>query len=165
MTSKSDAAPPRLPAALGGSGERSSEERGQFLPWRIVVHFSNWPDEDLIRLDPDGRVMHDAFINSVKEADFVRNGTAKGIMSLSKEDSDGLWNSVQERMFVIFLPLFPLILLNFYNPSCQNSGIHINHITILSIWISNMFTRGLLISSNLRPDQMTSKPTNGSPRF
>lgn len=60
------------------------------------MHFSDWPLEDLVRLDPDGMVMNDAFINSVKEADFLRNGTAKGIMSLSKEDSAGLWKSVEE---------------------------------------------------------------------
>jgi autophagy-related protein 5 len=66
------------------------------LPWRLTVHFSDWPLEDLVRLDPDGMVMNDAFINSVKEADFLRNGTAKGIMSLSKEDSAGLWKSVEE---------------------------------------------------------------------
>ncbi|KAE8150775.1 autophagy protein Apg5-domain-containing protein [Aspergillus avenaceus] len=65
------------------------------LPWRLTVHFSDWPDEELVRLDADGMVMNDAFINSVKEADFLRNGTAKGIMSLSKEDSSGLWKSVQ----------------------------------------------------------------------
>ncbi|KAA8647457.1 hypothetical protein EYZ11_004853 [Aspergillus tanneri] len=66
------------------------------LPWRLTVHFSDWPDEELVRLDADGMVMHDAFINSVKEADFLRNGTAKGIMSLSKEDSSGLWKAVQD---------------------------------------------------------------------
>lgn len=66
------------------------------LPWCLTVHFSNWPDEELVRLDADGMVMNDAFINSVKEADFLRNGTAKGIMSLSKEDSSGLWKSVQD---------------------------------------------------------------------
>ncbi|GAB1202157.1 autophagy protein 5 [Aspergillus pseudonomiae] len=66
------------------------------LPWRLVVHFSDWPDEELVRLDAEGMVMNDAFINSVKEADFLRNGTAKGIMSLSKEDSSGLWKSVQD---------------------------------------------------------------------
>lgn len=60
------------------------------------MHFSDWPDEELVRLDADGMVMHDAFINSVKEADFMRNGTAKGIMTLSKEDSSGLWKSVQD---------------------------------------------------------------------
>lgn len=60
------------------------------------MHYSDWPDEELVRLDAEGVVMNDAFINSVKEADFLRNGTAKGIMSLSKEDSSGLWNSVHE---------------------------------------------------------------------
>lgn len=66
------------------------------LPWRLTLHFSDWPDEELVRLDGDGMVMNDAFINSVKEADFLRNGTAKGIMSLSKEDSSGLWRAVEE---------------------------------------------------------------------
>lgn len=66
------------------------------LPWRLTVHFSDWPDEELVRLDAEGMVMNDAFINSVKEADFLRNGTAKGIMSLSKEDSAGLWDAVQD---------------------------------------------------------------------
>ncbi|KAE8365452.1 autophagy protein 5 [Aspergillus caelatus] len=75
------------------------------LPWRLVVHFSDWPDEELVRLDADGMVMNDAFINSVKEADFLRNGTAKGIMSLSKEDSSGLWKSVQD----VELPSFQRI--------------------------------------------------------
>src|SRR5436305_675900 len=31
------------------------------------------------------------------QADFSRNGTAKGIMSLSKSDSTALWHSVQTR--------------------------------------------------------------------
>lgn len=65
------------------------------FPWRLTVHFSDWPVEDLVRLDAHGMVMTDAFINSVKEADFLRNGTAKGIMSLSKEDSSGLWKAVE----------------------------------------------------------------------
>lgn len=66
------------------------------LPWRLTVHFSDWPDEELVRLDAEGMVMNDAFINSVKEADFLRNGTAKGIMSLSMEDSAGLWDAVRD---------------------------------------------------------------------
>lgn len=54
------------------------------LPWRLEV--GNGPLFDI----------HDTYINSVKEADFVRNGTAKGIMSMSKENSTQLWNSVQD---------------------------------------------------------------------
>lgn len=67
------------------------------LPWKIVLHFTEWPEEQLVQLDGEGKVLHDAFINSVKEADFIRNGTAKGIMSLSKDDSTQLWRAVEER--------------------------------------------------------------------
>lgn len=66
------------------------------LPWRLTLHFADWPDEDLVRLDAEGLVMHDAFINSVKEADSLRYRDAKGIMSLSKEDSAGLWTAIQD---------------------------------------------------------------------
>lgn len=84
------------PATKSGNRNDGSPEDGSQLPWRLTVHFSDWPVEDLVRLDADGMVMNDAFINSVKEADFLRNGTAKGIMSLSKEDSSGLWRAVED---------------------------------------------------------------------
>ncbi|GKZ69192.1 autophagy protein 5 [Aspergillus niger] len=85
------------PASKGGAeNDLVSTTDEDPLPWRLVVHFSDWPDEELVRLDADGIVMHDAFINSVKEADFLRNGTAKGIMTLSREDSAGLWESVRD---------------------------------------------------------------------
>ncbi|KAL9633589.1 MAG: hypothetical protein Q9164_004609 [Protoblastenia rupestris] len=74
----------------------NEDSEGQ-LPWRLTIHFTNWPEQALVRPDAEGEALHDAFINSVKEADFLRNGTAKGIMSLSKEDSTTLWNAVQER--------------------------------------------------------------------
>ena len=77
--------------------DTSKERTGTQQPWRLTVHFTDWPEQVLVRPDAEGKVLHDAFINNVKEADFLRNGTAKGIMSLSKEDSTALWNSVQER--------------------------------------------------------------------
>ncbi|KAJ5095893.1 hypothetical protein NUU61_005249 [Penicillium alfredii] len=83
------------PASKTSTRGDDSPEAESALPWRLTVHFSDWPDEDLVRLDADGMVMNDAFINSVKEADFLRNGTAKGIMSLSKEDTFGLWKAVE----------------------------------------------------------------------
>lgn len=67
------------------------------MAWRLVIHYSDFPDNQLIQLDPDGRAMLDAYINAVKEADFVRNGTARTVMSLSKEDSDNLWQAVESR--------------------------------------------------------------------
>ena len=74
------------------------------LPWKLTLHFSEWPDDHLVRLDGEGKVLHDAFINSVKEADFLRNGTAKGIMTLSKSDSTHLWKSVEDRK--CYAPIF-----------------------------------------------------------
>ncbi|KAF9893580.1 hypothetical protein FE257_010892 [Aspergillus nanangensis] len=98
------------PASKGSGGNSddanwAADSTDDPLPWQLTVHFSDWPDEELVRLDADGMVMNDAFINSVKEADFLRNGTAKGIMSLSKEDSSGLWRSVQD----VDLPSFQRI--------------------------------------------------------
>ena len=75
-----------------------SDDTEEQLPWRLTLHFADWPEQSLVRPDAEGKVLHDAFINNVKEADFLRNGTAKGIMSLSKDDSTKLWNAVQERM-------------------------------------------------------------------
>lgn len=83
------------PATRSNTPNPDGQDDESPLSWRLTVHFRGWPIEDLVRLDPDGMVMNDAFINSVKEADFLRNGTAKGIMSLSKEDSSGLWKAVE----------------------------------------------------------------------
>ncbi|KAI9744002.1 MAG: autophagy protein 5 [Claussenomyces sp. TS43310] len=60
------------------------------LPWRLAL--GHGPLFDI----------HDTFMNSVKEADFLRNGTAKGIMSMSKEDSKQLWNAVQDNDLASF---------------------------------------------------------------
>ena len=84
------------------SDESGEDEDHTQLPWRLTVHFTEWPEQSLVRPDAEGKVLHDAYINAVKEADFLRNGTAKGIMSLSKEDSTALWNAVQERELVDF---------------------------------------------------------------
>ena len=62
------------------------------------MHFHSFPSTLLVRLDKEGRVWEDSWVNAVKEADFLRSGTGKGIMSLSKSDSDKLWDSVRECM-------------------------------------------------------------------
>jgi autophagy-related protein 5 len=56
---------PEPSQSSGQIGEETS-----VLPWRLTVHFTDWPDDQLVKLDEEGKVMHDAFINSVKEARF-----------------------------------------------------------------------------------------------
>ncbi|KAI1178101.1 autophagy protein Apg5-domain-containing protein [Nemania sp. FL0916] len=60
------------------------------LPWRLVVG-------DGVSWD-----IGDTFLNSAKEADFVRNGNAQQIMSLSKENTTALWNAVQDNDYASF---------------------------------------------------------------
>ena len=63
------------------------------------MHFKAPPDlPDVSKptiINPDPLVLHDSFINSVKEADFLRSGTARPIMSLSATDSKALWSTAQ----------------------------------------------------------------------
>ena len=73
--------------------------------WNLVVHFSGWPDQ-LIPHDQFNKTPEDAFFQSVKEADYLRNGTAKTILALSKEDSDNLWRSVREHDSSTYFPLY-----------------------------------------------------------
>ncbi|KAI0845981.1 autophagy protein Apg5-domain-containing protein [Daldinia vernicosa] len=60
------------------------------LPWRLTV-------ADGLSWD-----IGDTFLNSAKEADFIRNGNAHQIMSLSKEHTTALWNAVQDNDYASF---------------------------------------------------------------
>ena len=73
----------------------------QPLPWKLVVHYSELPSEQLYPLDAEGGAMRDSFVNAVKEADFIRNGSARTVMGMSKEDSENLWKSVETRMLFV----------------------------------------------------------------
>ncbi|KAK5417051.1 Autophagy protein 5 [Exophiala xenobiotica] len=65
------------------------------LPFKLTLHFQPDPEKPTL---PDATpvVLHDSFINSVKEADFLRSGTAKPIMTLSAQESKALWTSTQQ---------------------------------------------------------------------
>ena len=87
-----------VPANPPSKGSRDAESPPPTsLRWRLLLHVSEFPDDQLVRLDDGGRVLHDSFVNSVKEADFLRNGTAKAIMTMSRQDSTQLWEAVEKR--------------------------------------------------------------------
>lgn len=93
----SGAAPALPPSDKYGSGGNTQSSAAS-LPWRLIVHYSDFPSDQLVQLDEEGKALHDSFINSVKEADFLRNGTGKAIMKLSKDDSTALWEAVRNSM-------------------------------------------------------------------
>lgn len=79
-------------------GEAGALELPETIPWKLTLHYTEYPFDQLFQIDDQGKVLLDAFINSVKEADFIRNGSAKTVMGLSKNDSDALWKAVETRM-------------------------------------------------------------------
>ncbi|KAK7522255.1 autophagy protein 5 [Phyllosticta citriasiana] len=91
-----DALPSKPSPASPTSSSSGSSSTGPSapLPWRLTLHYAAHP-ATLLPLDAELKSQHDAFINGVKEADFLRNGTAKAVMSLSKDSSDALWRAVQ----------------------------------------------------------------------
>jgi autophagy-related protein 5 len=88
--------------AFSNDHDSNSIRSANNLPWKLELHFSDFPADILLPLDPSGKIHHDAYINSVKEADFLRNGSAKIMMSLGKDDSNALWRSVQEHNIALF---------------------------------------------------------------
>ncbi|KAK6429865.1 Autophagy protein 5, partial [Oleoguttula sp. CCFEE 5521] len=74
-----------------GGADGNKEGR---LPWRVTVHYSEFPDNQLWRQDLEGNTSKDSFNNAVKEADFLRNGSARTMMGMSKADQEDLWRSV-----------------------------------------------------------------------
>lgn len=73
-------------AAQAGHGEKSKEENDiEVLPWRLVVHFTEWPEDQLVKLDAERKVLQDAFINGVKEVDYFSRGTSTKLIESSRQ--------------------------------------------------------------------------------
>ncbi len=69
-------AEPNYSAGLAQNQEQKVKSEGESLnydsvggclPWKLIVHFTEWPEDHLIGLDAEGRIVQDAFVNSVKE--------------------------------------------------------------------------------------------------
>ncbi|KAH0346991.1 autophagy protein 5, partial [Aureobasidium melanogenum] len=83
-------------AAPANPEDDGTEDLEELLPWKLVLRYSEFPDEQLMGLDAEGKVLRDCFVNAVKEADVIRNGKGNVYMGLSKDDSDNLWQAVQD---------------------------------------------------------------------
>ena len=55
-------------AAAKHESTAAEEEDQRSLPWKLTVHFSNYPvKQHLVKLDAEGKQLHDLFFNHVKE--------------------------------------------------------------------------------------------------
>ncbi|KAL1914791.1 uncharacterized protein VTP21DRAFT_7883 [Calcarisporiella thermophila] len=78
-----------------------SSDSIQALPWRLTVHFENFPANQLIR----GQAVdatQDFFFSMVKEADFLMHGSTKKLMNLSKDDQTQLWDGLASNSYERF---------------------------------------------------------------
>lgn len=81
------------------------------LPFRLTLHFQAGSVTERFNLiSPDPITMHDSFINSVKEADFLRSGTAKPIMTLPEADSKALWTATQHNDLATYARVHQMLL-------------------------------------------------------
>ncbi|PVI01338.1 APG5-domain-containing protein [Periconia macrospinosa] len=116
------------------SGPSLQEGDDEVLPWKLTLHFSEYPVDQLVKLDTEGKHLHDLFIHNVKEADYLRNGTGKTVMFLSKEDSTQLWNSVEQHDFNLFNPINQKLL----NPQ----GVNLRHMPV-KLYLPHAASSGL----------------------
>ena len=73
-------AEPHYPGSPKDSAE-GSEDHDEVrddagLPWKLTVHFSDYPKDQMIQLDAGGKHLHDLYINSVKEVSALRPGSS-----------------------------------------------------------------------------------------
>jgi autophagy-related protein 5 len=125
----------------------NNQDTSSPTPFKLVLHYA--PDTTATSINlitPDPIRMHDFFINAVKEADFVRSGTAKPIMSLSAADSKALWSSTQRNDLATFAKIHQALLpapgqlrnipLRLYLPSYTTEEADIAQIKVLQAQIS-----------------------------
>jgi len=80
------------------------------LPWRIRLHFNNYPSKQILPLSA-GRVQEEVrgvYQNSLKQAVTLRTGQARSSLQLlTKEMHDELWESLQakSRAFKLYNPI------------------------------------------------------------
>ena len=63
------------------------------LPWTITVHFNRFPSDQLMRCR-NLETVRSHFLNTLKEACFLRFNATRPATSLSKEDHTKLWKAV-----------------------------------------------------------------------
>lgn len=71
------------------------------LPWTLVLHNKDYPKEYLLKMT-SMEMVWDHWLQQVKEACYMRDGNAKAIMNLSKEDTTTLLKSAENHRFEDF---------------------------------------------------------------
>ncbi|KAF9346577.1 autophagy protein 5 [Mortierella sp. AD094] len=81
------------------------------LPWKIIAHVENFPVEKLIKITSENSCQ-DYFMSMIKEADYLRNGSTKKVMNMSKSDQTQLWDGMWTKSYDLFWGMNQKLALN-----------------------------------------------------
>jgi len=76
------------------------DQRGSDLPWKITVHFKNFPDQDLLQC-ASYDVIESHYITMLKEADQLKH-RGQVICNMSKNQHQQLWHGLKTNNFEEF---------------------------------------------------------------
>ena len=151
------------------------------IPWHITLHLRKFPADQLIR-SPSNQTMRDMYMSMVKEADYLRFGSTKRVMDLSKADQTQLLDGLESHSFEQYHAIHTLL-------SSGSGGDNVNgglprhipvrwhifpkgsfqsdHATILQDLVSPIHVTAVTESSKTKtpPNQLSSgssRPSNGA---
>jgi autophagy-related protein 5 len=92
---------------LWDSHQKSS---GDGLPWKIRLHFTNYPSSQLLELDSSTgggllTTVERIFKNSLKQALVLQHGHAKVTLNMTKQSHQRMWDSIVTSKYSIYKPL------------------------------------------------------------
>ena len=64
------------------------------LPWKIVVHFQSFPEQQIVRFEGLDSVRWN-FMSDLKQAMYVRLRSAKSVLDLPKQEQEQLWEGLK----------------------------------------------------------------------
>lgn len=87
----------------------SPQEMGRQLPWKIRLHFTNYPSSQLLDLDAsNGGVLatiQRTFKNSLKQALVLQHGQNKVALNMTKQTHHRIWDSIVTFKYSIYRPI------------------------------------------------------------
>lgn len=92
------------------------------VPWRIRLHFSNYPSSQLLPLEADqvGATIRGSFKNSLKQALFLQYGNSKVAMNMSRQIHERLWDSIEASNYKLYQQINADL-----QASADNGGVHL----------------------------------------
>lgn len=94
---------------LWDSRASQSSAGPNLLPWRIRVHFTNYPSSQLLDLDAATSgvlsTVERTFKNSLKQALVLQHGQNKVALNMTKQTHQRIWDSIVTSKYAVYKPI------------------------------------------------------------